>query len=313
MTIGDIARRTFIQPKFIQAIDDDNLAIIPDSHRRLFVREYAKIVGVESGEILSLLAAFEPPPAPVAAEPAPSRRGRAAGAGSGAAVPPPSPIPSALDEKERKAYGEVMRRLSSGRGMKLSGSNASTWLIGGAFVLLLMIAAYYIFFSDKNAHPDDAAMTPADSAGSPTEILARGDGDSAAPTETSVAADDSLTLEGRATAKVWFAIVMDGKRSETGTLDSGAVKLWRAAETFKLSLGNAGGLALTLNDSVVGTLGPLRTSIRNQIIDANGVRRTLPGRRSAASTPAAQRRTAQNRQGRTITPADMRTSQPTRP
>lgn len=312
MTIGDIARRTFIQPKFLQAIDDDNLAIIPDSHRRLFVREYAKIVGVESGEILSLLAAFEPPPAPVAAEPATSRRGRASDAGSGGAVPP-SPLPSALDEKERKAYGEVMRRLSSGRGMKLSGSNASTWLIGGAFVLLLMIAAYYIFFSDKNAHPDDAAITPADSAGSPTEILARGDGDSAAATGTNVATDDSLTLEGRATAKVWFAIVMDGKRSETGTLDSGAVKVWRAAETFKLSLGNAGGLALTLNDSVVGALGPLRTSIRNQIIDANGVRRTLPGRRSAASTPAAQRRTAQNRQGRTITPTDMRSAQPTRP
>lgn len=321
MTIGDIARRTFIQPKFIQAIDEDNLTIIPDSHRRLFVREYAKIVGVESGEILSLLAAFEPPPPPVVTEHAAPKRQRASdrwkGTGSNRQTPSSPSVPpsvSALDEKERKAYGEVLRRLSSGRGMKLSGSNASTWLIGGAFVLLLMIAAYYIFFSDKNAHPDDAADMQADSSGSPTEILARGDGDSTTPAGAQIAGDDSLTLEGRATAKVWFAIVMDGKRSETGTLDSGAVKVWRAAETFKLSLGNAGGLSLTLNDSVVGALGPLRTSIRNQIIDVNGVRRTLPGRRSAAATPAsAQRRTAQNRSLRTIAPTDMRTAQPTRP
>ncbi len=301
MTIGDISRRTFIQPKFIQAIDEDNLGMIPDSHRRLFVREYAKLVGADAEEALALLAAFEPPPVPAAAEVV--RRQGTSGRRDNAPAPPPAI--SALDEKERKAYGEVLRRLSSGRGMKLSGSNVSTWLISGAFVLLLLIAAYYIFFSDKNAHQDDAGALPGSAAGSPTEILARGGGDSASHDDgESAAGDDSLTLRGQATAKVWFAIVMDGKRSETGTLDSGLTKVWRAAETFKLSLGNAGGLALTLNDSAIGALGAMRTSVRNQIIDANGVRRSLPGRRTAPPPP---RRSAQDR---TVSPTEMRTSRP---
>lgn len=318
MTIGDIARRTFIQPKFLHAIEEDNLGVIPDSHRRLFVREYARVVGVDPDDVFSLLADYEPPPPPVpaVAEPMGSQRRRFGVEDSQGSVG--TPIAPALEEGERKAYSEIMSRLSSGRGMKLSSANLSSWLIGGAFVLLLMIAAYYIFFSGENEHQDDARTATQDTTGSPTEILARGSGDTSAAatgTETTTAADDSLTLEGRATGKVWFAIVMDGKRSETGTLDSGTVKVWRAGETFKLSLGNAGGLTLSLNDKPIGTLGPVRTSIRNQIIDATGPRKSLPGRRTTTSTPPAQsRRNAQEQtRRRTITPTEMRRAQPTPP
>jgi len=305
MTIGDIARRTFIQPKFLHAIDEDNLGVIPDSHRRPFIREYARVVGVEADEVLSLLADYEPPPAPAVAEQhVPQRRFDMEEQNVSAPVPP------ALDESDRRAYGEILRRLSAGRGMKLSGSNLSSWLITGAFVLLLLIAIYYIFFSGENTQPEGAGI-PIDSTASPTEILARGSADTGAPEDLeSVVADDSLTLEGRATAKVWFAIVMDGRRSETGTLDSGTVKVWRAAETFKLSLGNAGGLDLTLNERAIGTLGPLRTSIRNQIIDAEGPRKTL---RRSAGTAQERRSTQRSREVRTITPTEMRTARPSQP
>lgn len=318
MTIGDISRRTFIQPKFLHAIEEDNLGVIPDSHRRLFVREYARVVGVGADDVFALLADYEPPPppVPVATESMAQQRRRFGVEESQERAG--SSVPSALDEGDRKAYREILSRLSSGRGMKLSSANLSSWLISGAFILLLLIAAYYIFFSGENEHQDDAASATQDTSGSPTEILTRGSGDTGAVatgTEPTAVADDSLTLEGRATGKVWFAIVMDGKRSETGTLDSGGVKIWRAGETFKLSLGNAGGLTLALNDKSLGTLGPVRTSIRNQVIDANGPRKSLPGRRTTtATTPTQTRRNAQEQnRRRTITPTEMRRAQPTPP
>jgi hypothetical protein len=155
----------------------------------------------------------------------------------------------------------------------------------------------------------------ADSAASPTEILARGQsGDSAAPQAGApTSPDDSLTLEGKASGKVWFAIVMDdGKRNESDTLDSGSVRVWHASRTFKLALANAGQLQLSLNGRALGTLGPPHTSVRNQIIDANGIRKPFQSRRAPSpTTPATPRRTQRNpTPPRVITPTELRTSPP---
>lgn len=273
MSIGDVARRTYIQAKFIQAIEDDNLDGVPESHRRLFVREFAKSVGVMPDALLESLPQYEPPPPQAPPELVTDAR-------RGLWNRPPTPQ---LSEGERKTYSDFLKRLSRGGGMKLGTSKLPAWLIGGAGVLLLGLVVYYLFFSGGGSNASEAT-NGADTSGSQTQILSRGAEGETAETDAVPVDGDSLTLEGRATAKIWFAIVMDGKRSETGTMDSGSVKVWRATETFKLSLGNAGGLQLSLNEKKIGTLGPMRTSIRNQIIDANGVKKVLPTRPGA--TPA---------------------------
>jgi hypothetical protein len=188
--------------------------------------------------------------------------------------------------------------------VKLSGPNTSSWLVGIALILLILAALYYMLF----VH--DASETPAqvktvDTTNSQAEILSGDSTPATAATPVERDPDDSLTLEGRSSSNVWFSIVMDGKRSETGTLDSGESRTWRAAETFKLSLGNAGGLQLTLNDSLLGALGPKQSIVRSQIIDANGVRsRTAAPRRPASNTaPARQNKAPQMRQ---IAPSKVR-------
>jgi cytoskeletal protein RodZ len=301
MSIGDIARRTFIQLKFLQAIDRDDFAAIPESHRRLFVREYAKVVGVDANQMLSLLdetvtpePAVEAAPDRPALAPKPSRR---------AAPQQAAPAAGPASESERREYSEILRRLSAGKGVKLSGPNTSSWLVGIALVLLILAALYYILFVHDTAETP-AQVTTGDTTGSQAEILS-GDSTPVATTPVERDADDSLTLEGRASSNVWFSIVMDGKRSDTGTLDSGETRTWRAAENFKLSLGNAGGLELTLNDSLLGALGPKQSIVRSQIIDANGVRsRTATPRRPASNpAPARQNKAPQIRQ---IAPSQVR-------
>lgn len=275
MSIGDVSRRTYIQPKFLQAIEEENIALIPNPQRRFFVRDYARTVGVDPDALLALLP-DTPPPTPMALA-SESR--------------PPVRFDSTDTERRGKfpkfkpmAFGEQRRR----------NSNMVNWVIAAALVLLIVVGGYLAWngglFGGNNT-TQEAATQPSGSsnADSPAQIINSPDSPETPVSESSWQPGDSMTLVGRATARVWFDVVSDGQRSSTGTLDSGVVKTWRATKTFKVSLGNAGGLQLSLNDQNIGTLGPLRTAVRNQIIDSAGIRRP-GGTRPATvvtSTPAA--------------------------
>lgn len=289
MSIGDVARRTCIQPKFLHALDEDNLGVIPDSHRKLFVREYAKALELDPAEFLSQLPDYVPPPPP----PEPTHT-------TGARVlstPPPATFDS-----DRKEYREILHRLSSGKGIALARSNSALWLIVGACLLLAAGGIYYFFGRADEPEPAGTANAPADTtATAPVDSTDAEAADTAAAALQTGKGGDSLILEGRATAPVWYSIVMDGKRSEQGTVDSGGTKVWRAAETFRISLGNAGGLSLTLNDKPIGTLGLKKTIVRNQLIDATGIVKKGTPHRTA---PAAQHRPAA--QGHAITTTTLR-------
>lgn len=295
ITIDDVARRTNIRPRFLQAIEEDDLATIPSSHQRLFVREFAKVVGLAPEEILAEL----PEVSPAVVAPEVTTREAA-------------PFRSEASETDRREYREILRNLSNTGGrLATMTRNPAFMLIGAATVLLLAVAVYY-FLTGDDASEARAAAIGADSL-APTEILSGGEVDTSATATPAVdvGSGDSLTLEGRATAKVWYTIVMDGKRSETGTLDSGAVKTWRAFELFKVSLGNAGGLQLSLNERAIGTLGPASSVVRSRIIDKDGIR-TGPARRPTSTVvtePAkpATRRAIARTGGTSVRPRAART------
>lgn len=298
ITLGDIARRTYIQGRFLQAIDEDNLAIVPASHLRLFVREYARMVGVDPNELYDLLPDTISAPAPaVVASP----------------IPEVSTVSIAdigeVDEDERRTNRAILSRLSAGKGVKLVSGGASAWMLRGAVGLLVILLAYFGIRSmtgSRSGEAQDGDPIPGDSL--QTQILPRADQDSSAAIATEDG--DSLTLEGRAVRRVWFAIVADGKKSEQGTLDSGDVKSWRAAKDFRISLSNAGGLELLLNGKSLGTLGPLRTSVRNQVITADGLQLRGPTSRRAAPTTTAPAPT--QRQNATPSTSSQRQTTPRR-
>jgi len=285
MTIGDIARRTFIQPKFLQAIEEGNFGMIPGPQRRFFVRDYARVVGLDPDSLIAEIPDAPPPPTTI---PEPMTSG-----GWTPPEPPPDAERRRRDRFKPMAFGDDRRR----------STNMVNWVIAAAVVLLLLVGGYLLFKDDLSDSGPKGQNRPTatDNSGSPTEIIsAPGDDSAGATIDSTSNVGDSLTLIGTATAQVWFSIVMDGGPSETGTLDSGTVKTWRAMNTFKLSLGNAGGLELTLNDKPLGTLGPRRTIIRDQVIDANGVRR-----KPARHLPVGE---SQNRNSapRQITPTETR-------
>lgn len=294
MSIGDVSRRTYIQPKFLQAIEEENIAAIPNPQRRFFVRDYARTVGIDPDALLALLP-DTPPPTPVA-------------------IAPESRTPIRFDsaDTERRGKFPKFKPMAFGE-QRRRNTNMANWVIAAALGLLIGVGGYLawsggLFGGGKPTQQAEQQSSAASDADSPAQIINSPEASATPVSESSWQPGDSMTLVGRATARVWFDVVSDGQRSSTGTLDSGVVKTWRALKTFKVSLGNAGGLHLTLNDQSIGTLGPLRTAVRNQIIDSAGVRR--PGgvrpTTATAATPAAT--SAPRPAASTATSAPSRTS-----
>jgi cytoskeleton protein RodZ len=60
ISLDDVARRTNIRLLFLEAIESDDLALIPSSHQRLFVREFAKVLGMDPNEALADLPEVSP-------------------------------------------------------------------------------------------------------------------------------------------------------------------------------------------------------------------------------------------------------------
>lgn len=319
MTVGDVARRTFMQPRFLQAIEEDNLAIIPESHRRIFVREFAKAVGINAEELYPLLDSIAPAPT----QGAPAQRpaytfvdGETEPEKASAPVslsPPPSArrTERSLPDTDRPSLGSVVRGVSEGMRDKMSGEGGPRMLIIAGVVLIVLVGGYFLYkgLTGKSSTPPPG---PTDTT-SQVQVLPRSD-DSTTEAGGGPAGEDSLTLVGRTTGKVWFSLVADNQHTETGTLDSGVERRWRADKIFRLSLSNAGDLPLTLNGRSLGVLGPKKTSVRNVTIDSAGVRGTAAGGGGAARPVVrrAQPRSSSNT-GRRTTPSGPTLGGPTSP
>lgn len=98
-----------------------------------------------------------------------------------------------------------------------------------------------------------------------------------------VQSSDSMILEARAVENAWLSIVMDKKRTEQFTMEAGKIYRWSAARSFTFSLGNAGGVAFTLNGRALEQFGPTGVVVRDVRIVRDAVRGTTI---SSSSNPA---------------------------
>lgn len=311
ISIDEIAARTYIRASHIAALEKGEHHLLPPSRLRYFVRDYARVLGLDPDPLLADLPddAATPPPPPT---PRPSD-------------PPPSGLRRPSEKKEKVASGaeekgEKGRKRENGtkRGAGAAAISAverlrrkapryspidqgnpmlARGMIGIALLLILGIGVWYLFFSDDDDPTEQLTLVSDTAADSPIRII--GDEGESEEGDTTGAealpAGDSLVLRGVFTARAWYSIAMDGDREDQGTLDSGEVREWRATEFFSISLGNAGGVRFSINGKDVGTLGPRGGTVRGRMINADGLqggptttpserRRSRPQRRRTTSS-----------------------------
>ncbi len=97
---------------------------------------------------------------------------------------------------------------------------------------------------------------------------------------------DSMILEARAVENAWLSIVMDKKRTDQLTMEAGKIYRWSAARSFSFSLGNAGGVAFSLNGRAIEQFGEKGVVVRDVRIVRDALRGTTI---SSSSNPALAR------------------------
>ncbi len=228
LTLSDISDATSINVTFLEAIEQGNTTVLPEPYIRAFIKEYARVIGLDPEEALR---DYEDTLRPQAAE---QKEGPVPAASSD--IPPP---PAAQEEIPE---GGLNPRLA-----------------GAAIIVIIIVALIIVLWNlwQPSANEPTGGATPKDSLNiESTPAGATGDEQ---PLSQQATADqrtlDSLTLTARAIDSVWILVQRDNLTPVDVILKPGGRVSWKARNRFLLTVGNAGGVEILLNGTSFGTLG----------------------------------------------------------
>ena len=255
ISLKEIADATKISKRFLEAIERNDHKTLPAPvFTRGFVREYARYLGLNAEEMVNRYNFAAAGDDRIEKTPHLERL---------ANVPPPprkKGIPS--------PYARVDRNI---------------WIT--LIIVILLVGAGWFVLRYRRQHAD------AETAAAPARTPARRNAvtpppQPAAPTATttSTAAPeaDVLRLTIDAVGSSWVVLDADGRNVINDELRRGFKQTFEAKEQFRFrTIGNAGGLSLTLNDHPVPPLGAEGQVLHDRIFD----RQTLAGATTTTTNP----------------------------
>jgi cytoskeletal protein RodZ len=263
LSLQQLATKTRIDLKFLEAIEQGNFAFLPDLYVKAFIKQYAKTVGLDENLIIKKYEAAKegkeynpnmPEPEILKEEPVKKESHQES---------KPKSAPAA------KSYFENPLEKKPEEGNKSNKQNL-TLLIAGSVVVIAFILLY-VFFFNKNDRII-VEETPIE------EIVTQETQRYEAPAATHALPDsvvalanmDSLSLTFFAKETSWVYIVLDNNRAEEFTLSPNYKFTVKALNDFKVTVGNSGGVSLQLNNQPVDFSGR-SGSVRNFKLDKTGL------------------------------------------
>jgi cytoskeletal protein RodZ len=242
LTLMEVAERTRIQQRFIEAIESDDPSSLPAGFfYRSFVRQYAQALGLDENQFEVEIGSARPAAdATLSLAGEPERRYI-------------SPVPSSSRDG---TFGETLNKTSTS--------------IVILIVVVLGCSGLYALWYKTWRQPQDqpvpaVAPVPLPQPPSadrqvaapppPASTPEQGSPAPAQPPVKSVPGAD-VVLEMTAVDRVWISVTSGGKRLLVTTLEPGDSRKIEATGSVRLVAGNAGGLEVRLNGKPIGTLGP---------------------------------------------------------
>jgi cytoskeletal protein RodZ len=267
LELGQIAQELKISARFLEAIEAGDLDKLPGGvFTRSFIVQYARLLGLDEEKIAGeLQRTLDPPPE----------------------VPEFVEAPKPADSAIR------VPRVEEWEGVGKSRFRWSSSLSAAALVVAVMLACSGLYtwwqhtrrVAPAHESPQVAAVQPAPPPAPVEQPASPADAPSTAPTGTQppsgtpvpapskeqpappgpggtrppVPASNPnapVRVELTADEPVWILVRSDGKYLFSGTLGAKETRTFEANATVVLRLGNAGGVAITLNGKPVGPMGP---------------------------------------------------------
>jgi cytoskeleton protein RodZ len=239
VSLADIADRTLINIRHLEAIERGDTAILPEAYVRAFIKEYAAAIGLDGAETLRR---FDE-----------SRRAEAETALPREQVLPPAPV-------KRPALSLEPAKFMTPRVATI-----------GITVLVVAVAAILAWNLFAPGTTPPVTEIPFQNIVKEQEEQAAAAHPAPPPPARRV---DSLTLFASVSDTVWMTITVDSLPPREYIFHPGGKASWRAANRFMLTLGNAGAVSFTLDRQQLGTLGRRGNVVRNVSL----TRQTLAGR-----------------------------------
>ncbi|HUI29868.1 MAG TPA: helix-turn-helix domain-containing protein [Candidatus Acidoferrales bacterium] len=227
--LSDVAVQTRISLKFLEAIEDGNFEILPETYIRAFIRDYAKAIGLDPDETVGLFNQH-------------------------------------VEALKAAAEQVVISDTDKASPTPISLTNAQK-IFAGIIGLGILIGLSYLAFSPSKKQPVDV------NAYESMEEVNQKKFDSAytaATTTKPIVKGDSARLVLSATDTVWVNLVIDeGKTYDLLMRPGNRFAFW-GRRKFNMTIGNAGGLVLSLNGHEIPPLGKPGIVIRNVTILKDG-------------------------------------------
>lgn len=263
LSLQQLAAKTRIDLKFLEAIEQGNFAFLPELYVKAFMKQYAKTVGLDENIIIKKYEA--------------AKEGKEYNPN----LPEPEMIKEESVKKEThqdskpksapaaKTYFENPLEKKTESGNKSNKQNLM-WLIAGSVVVIAFILIYVFVFNKKDKIIVEE--TPIE------EIIAQETQRYEAPTATPTLSDsivaltntDSLSLTFFAKETSWVYIILDNNQTEEFTLYPNSKFTVKALNDFKVTVGNSGGVSLQLNNQPIDFSGR-SGSVRNFKLDKSGL------------------------------------------
>ena len=285
LSVRDLAVVTKIREPYIHAVERGAYDVLPAVYVRSFVKTLGTALGIPSSEITNLMdEVFD------VDEEANERIPRS--------KPPEPERPDILTSTVQVA-GQAFSSGAQKAGQALSESvgrlkelgaptffqdrpKALLWATAAIVVLLVIIAGWWLFSGDSS----DAELD-----GPPgNEIDVGGLVDSLMDSPP-----DSIYLRAEVLDTAWLTITMDGERTQQLTVYPGTEHQWSAAERFKLSISNAGGIRFTRDGAILPMFGQRGQAVREVVITRTDVRSSTTPVQEQTTAPAQQRQRRRQR------------------
>jgi cytoskeleton protein RodZ len=246
LTLSDMSDATSINVTFLEAIEQGQTTVLPEPYIRAFIREYARVLGLDPEETLR---GYEEAVRPI--------------------------VPELKEEHPADAAYDVTP--SPRTQEETPAATLNPRLALAAIIIIVVIALIIVLWNLSRSPTGEPAggMAPPDSAQAETFESSGISGGEHVPPDRSGTQNipDSLTLTARAIDSVWILVQRDDLPPVDVILKAGIRVSWKARNRFLLTIGNAGGVDVTLNGKPFGPLGQRGAVVRNREFNRQSLNR----------------------------------------